>query len=334
MKKRFGFAAALILAAAALAGCSNDSENSSKTNEDKLKVYTTIFPLEDFTKKIGGDYVDVTSIYPPNADAHTYEPSSKTLVEMAEGDAFIYSGVGEEGFADKAAESLKSNDVNIVKAGEGIELLSEDEEHAHEGEEAHDHGNEAEHNHESEAGHEEEGHHHDKDPHVWLDPVLSIQIAENIKNSLTKMDPDHEKTYTENFNSLKKELEQLDTEFKETVKKADKKEILVSHAAYGYWHERYGIEQISVLGLSPTQEPSQKELQTLVETAKEHDIKYVIFESNVTSKISTIVKNEIGADSLTLHNLESISEEDEKNGEDYFSLMQKNLDTLKKALSN
>lgn len=328
MKKRCGLTAALLLAAALVTGCSTDSNNSSNTDSNKLNVYTTIFPLEDFTKKIGGDYVDVTSVYPPNVDAHSYEPSSKTMVEMAEGDAFIYSGVGEEGFADKAADSLKSNDVKIVKAGEGIELLTEEQEDAHEGEEAHDHGDEA--------GHEEEGegHHHDVDPHVWLDPVLAIQMAENIKNSLTELDPDHEKTYTENYNSLKEELEQLDANFIETVNHANKKEILVSHAAYGYWHERYGIEQISVLGLSPTQEPSQKELQTIVDTAKAHQIKYVIFESNVSSKISEIIKNEIGADSLTLYNLESISEEDEKNGEDYFSLMQKNLETLKKALSN
>jgi zinc transport system substrate-binding protein len=324
MKKRYGFAAALFLAAAALTGCGN-SENNTNSDGDKLKVYTTIFPIEDFTKKIGGEYVDVASVYPPNVDAHTYEPSSKTMVEMAEGDAFIYSSVGEEGFAEKAADSLKNNDVKIVKAGEGIELLSEEQEHAHEGEEAQDH--------ESEEGHEE-GHHHDNDPHVWLDPVLAVKMAENIKNSLAEIDPDHEKTYTENFNELKKELEQLDSDFKETMNNTDKKEILVSHAAYGYWHERYGIEQISVLGLSPTQEPSQKDLQTIVDTAKEHHIKYVIFESNVTSKISTIIKNEIGADSLTLHNLETISDEDKKNGEDYFSLMHKNLETLKKALSN
>src|SRR5690606_29054524 len=117
------------------------------------------------------------------------------------------------------------------------------------------------------------------------------------------------------------------------MKQSSKKEILVSHAAYGYWESRYGIKQISISGLSPSNEPTQKDLKNIINTAKEHNIKFVIFEQNLTSKIAEVVKKEINAQSLTLHNLESVTAEDIKNGADYISIMRQNLETLNKALN-
>ncbi|MGG4488559.1 metal ABC transporter solute-binding protein, Zn/Mn family [Metabacillus idriensis] len=354
MKKTGLIMTLVLMMGSVLAGCADSGNSSSEDGGDKLKVYATIFPIQDFAKKIGGDVIEVESVYPANSDAHTYEPSTKDMVAIAEAGAFIYSGFGLEGFADKATETLKSEDVKIIKAGEGIELAdsshSEEghDDHAHEeehSEEGHDeHAHEEEHSEEghdehaheeehSEEGHDEHAHDHgDKDPHIWLDPLLAVEMAENIKNGLTELQPESKEEFEKNFQTVKADLEKLDADFKESIAAADKKELLVSHAAYGYWEERYGIEQISVLGLSPTQEPSQKQLQTIVETAKEHNIRYVIFENNIDSKISDIVRNEIGAESLTLSNLETITEEDLKNKEDYFSIMKRNLETLKTAL--
>ena len=108
--------------------------------------------------------------------------------------------------------------------------------------------------------------------------------------------------------------------------------MIVSHAAYGYWEEVYGIHQIPVTGLSPSDEPSQKELEKIIKMANEKQIKYILFEQNVTPKVAEIIQKEINAEPLYLHNLESLTKEDRKNGEDYFSLMRKNLETLDKAL--
>lgn len=307
-----------------LVGCNSDSQSS----EGKLKVYTTIFPLEDFTKKIGGEHVEVKSVYPPGADAHTFEPSTKTMSEMASADAFIYTGVGVEGFADKAKDVLENEEVKVVTAAQEIELMKEDE-HAHE-EDAHE---EDEHAHEEDAHEENEHNHADGDPHVWLSPTLSISLAENIKNALVELKPEAKKDFEANFKSIKEELEALDSEYKETMESAKTNKILVSHAAYGYWEEQYGLEQISVNGLSPTQEPSQKQLTEIIAKAKENNIQYVIFDQNISGKIAEVVKNEIKAEALTLHNLEAATEEDVKNKEDYFSLMRKNLETLEKALN-
>ncbi|WP_299089317.1 zinc ABC transporter substrate-binding protein [uncultured Metabacillus sp.] len=333
MKKRSLLISILLLVAAFLVACSE--ENSKSTANDsaasnKIKIYTTIFPLEDFTKKIGGDLVEVESILPPGGDAHTFEPTSKLMVDIAESDGFIYSGVGIENYATQIEEALAKEDVAFINAGKGIELESHDHETEETGEEAaHEHEDET---HVEEAAHDEHDH-GDTDPHVWLDPVLSITLAENIKQSLIDIHPEGKETFEENFQKLKSQLEDLDQSFKDLVKAADKKEILVSHAAYGYWQQRYGIEQISVLGLSPTEEPSQKELKDIIDVATEHDINHIIFEANVSSNVTDIVQSEIGAEALYLSNLETITEKDINNNEDYFSIMNKNLETLKKALS-
>jgi len=380
VKKQLLSLSTMLFISSILIGCNSNGDTSSSqsaptTDSETIKIYTTLYPLEDFTKKIGGDLVDVENVIPPGADAHTFEPSTKDIVNIAEADGFIYSGVGLDSFAETVQESLKDENVTFINAGEGIELLegheeaehtdeeaTHEEEHAHnesehadekathEEEHAHDESehtdekatHEEEHAHDEsehadeEATHEEEGHAHDHgdtDPHVWIDPVLSIQLAENIKNALTELHPDGKETFEKNFEALKTKLNELDQSFSDVINNANKKEILVSHAAYGYWESRYGLEQISVLGLSPTQEPSQKELQTIIETAKEHEIKYIIFETNVSSNVTDIVQSEIGAEALTLNNLESLSDEDIKNNEDYFSIMKKNLETLEKALN-
>lgn len=324
MKKQSLLISILFLLTIFLVACSEENTSPQATNvkessTNKLKIYTTIFPLEDFTKKIGGDLVEVESILPTGADAHTYEPTTKTMVNIAESDGFISSGVGIESFSEKIEQSLKKEDVLFINAGVGLEQPEEnhvdhEEEEEHHDDHDHDHG--------------------DLDPHVWLDPILSITLAENIKDALVKLNPEGEKTFEENFQQVKGQLVELDKSFTDIVNHSDKKELLVSHAAYGYWENRYGIEQISVLGLSPTEEPSQKELQTIIETAKEHNLTYIIFETNVSSNVTDIVQAAIGAESLTLSNLETITEEDQKNNEDYFSIMKKNLETLEKALSN
>src|SRR4051794_25670605 len=92
-----------------LSGCgSTETVNKGevKKGHETLTVYTTIYPLEDFTKKIGGEFVEVQSIYPPNVDAHSFEPSIKDMITLANSDLFIYSGAGIEGFAEKASEAL------------------------------------------------------------------------------------------------------------------------------------------------------------------------------------------------------------------------------------
>ncbi|MGZ0086814.1 metal ABC transporter substrate-binding protein [Caldibacillus thermoamylovorans] len=322
-----------------LYGCqSNPETNEAQPSKDRLTIYTTVYPLEDFAKKIGGDAVIVKSVYPPGTEAHTFEPTTKTVQQIAEADAFIYIGHGMEPFAEKLKETLQHEHVRFFVATEGIEWLGANDEHEHEHDEAHkdeqSENDQADDNHgHSEGDEADHGHGHgDRDPHVWLDPIRSIVIAENIRDLLTELKPEKKAQFQKNFETVKTKLEHLDAQFRSVIEKAPKKEILVSHQAYGYWEDRYGIKQLSVSGLSPSNEPSQKALAQLIETAKQHQIRYMIFEQNIHPKTAEVIQNELGAKPLRLHNLESLTAEDRKAGRDYFSIMEENIRTLQTAL--
>ena len=309
MKSRFLTLTLLLsLSTFVLVACGQEESGSN----DKLTIYTTLYPLEYFAERIGGDNVTAESIVPPGSDAHSFEPTTRTMTELAEADLFIYNGAGMEGFADAAKDTLANEDVMILESAEGIhvdETKEEHEEHAD-----HDHG--------------------DMNPHIWIEPTLAIQQAENIKKALIKIDPDKQETFESNFVALKEELLALDKEFQEMVESAPKKEFLISHDAYSYWESRYGLKQVSVSGLSPSQEPTQKQLEEIIETAKRYDLKYMLFEQNATPKPAKAVQQELGLETLRIHNLSVLTEKDIKNDETYFTLMKQNIQTLKKALSN
>ncbi len=315
----------MILIATFLAGCQGDTSETSQEN-DKLSIYTTVYPLQYFTERIGGDLVNVQSIYPNGADEHSYEPSQKDMIDLADSDLFFYIGLGLEGFVSKAEEALKNENVTLVATAEHITF----EEHAEESTEEHAHEEtEEEHAHEE----EDEHNHGDVDPHVWLDPIYSISLAEEIKEQLLEKLPDNKEQIEENFAALEKELQQLNEDFTEVTSTAKHKEFLVSHAAFGYWSERYGLEQISVSGLASTNEPTQKELENIIAEAEEHDLHYIFFEQNVSSKLTEIVQKEIGAEPLTLHNLSTLTDEDVKEERTYFTIMKDNIEALQTALN-
>ncbi len=246
----------------------NDAGSSERSGEDALKLYTTIFPLEDLTAKIGGDYVQVENLVPVGADAHTYEPTAREMISVADGDGFIYNGAGLEGFATALIDTIKGENVAIIEAAQGIELRdghAHEDGDEHEHEDGHAHEDEDEHEHGDGHAHEDgdEHDHHDQDPHVWLDPMLAISLAENIRNALIELLPEQEDYFVANFEDVKSELETLDQEFQEMVGAAQKDTFIVSHAGYGYWEARYGLHQLSISGLSPTNEPRKSSWKRL-----------------------------------------------------------------------
>lgn len=318
-----------------LSGCTGEKteESSSKT-----MVYTTVYPLQYFTEQIGGEAIEVKTIYPPGSDEHTFEPSQKDMMKLADSDLFIFIGLGLEGFVEKAKETLKNENVKMVAAGENIEFVHSDVNHdpVHEDEHADEAEHEDEHadEHGAESSEEDHDHNHgDIDPHVWLDPLYSKELAESIKDALVEQMPEKKEHFEKNYSELAQDLDNLHNDFEQTVQNAVHKEFIVSHAAYGYWEERYGLDQISVSGLNSSSEPTQKELQKIIAEAKEHDLKYVFFEQNVSSKLTEILQKEIGAEPLMLHNLSVLTEENITENQTYFTLMEDNLASLKKALN-
>ncbi|PYF09127.1 metal ABC transporter solute-binding protein, Zn/Mn family [Ureibacillus chungkukjangi] len=316
----------------------NNEAATTKKDADTINVYTTVYPLSYFAERIGGEYVNVTSIYPPGTNEHTFEPTQKDMMALADADLFFYIGLGLEGFVENAKNTLKNENVKLVATSDAISddqlQASAEEEHAHEdeGHEEHDHDHEGDgHEEDEEEGHE--GHNHgETDPHLWLSPTLSQDLARAVKDELVAALPEQEQLLNENYDQLISDLESLDQEFEKMASKATSKTFFVSHASFGYIAQQYGLEQIAIAGINSQSEPSQKELTEIVDQAEMLQVSYILFEQNVSSKLSSVIQNEVGADSLELHNLSVLTEEDIKNNEIYFTLMEKNIETLSQAL--
>ncbi len=357
----------LLVAVLALftAACGDKSSTSQKSDDkDTLSIYTTVYPLSYFAQRIGGDFVEVSSIYPAGANEHTFEPTQKDMMKLADANIFFYIGLGLEGFVENAKKTLANEDVTMVATADTVSdeklaistghVHAEDEhdehnhaateeEHDHEHdhaatEEEHDHehdhaATEGEHDHEADEHGHDEHEHGDIDPHVWLSPTISQDLALAIKNTLVEKMPAQESTFNKNYEALVKELQDLDNDFKAMADKAPNKTFFVSHAAFGYIAGQYGFTQVPIAGLNSQNEPSQKELTKIVDKANELHIHYILFEQNVSSKLAEVIQKEVGAESLVLHNLSVLTADDEKNKETYFTLMQKNIQTLEKALN-
>ena len=330
MKKLLPFLFAAITALI-LAACTTTTTTPEKEVADNaIDVYTTVYPLQYFTDRIGAEYVNVKSIYPTGANEHSFEPTQKAMIDLADADLFFYIGLGLEGFVEKAEKTLKDENVQFVPTANALtaEQLAISTGHVHTEDEAHDHGHD--HDHEG----EEEAHENEEiDAHVWLSPVLSKELATAIKNQLIATMPEHEAYFTQNYETLVQELDTLNTEFEQMAANVKNKTFFVSHAAFGYIAGHYGFTQVPIAGLNSQSEPSQKELAQIVDLAKEKNIKDVFFEQNVSSNLASVIQDEIGAEARTLHNLSVLTEEDVKNNKDYFSLMRDNLESLEEALN-
>ena len=319
MKKLAIIFAFILSASTVLVGC-NDNNTANTKNENQLSIYTTVYPLEFMAEQIGGDYVNVSSIYPAGVDEHTFEPTQKDIINIAESDLFYYIGHNLEGFVNNVTKTLANENVEMTAIGEKVNLGAEDGEHDHE---------HADHE------HEDDGHDHGSiDPHLWIDPLYAKDMAESIKDSLIEKMPEQEKVFEENYAALAQKFDELNADYTKVFSEAKHDEFLVSHAAFGYWEERYGAEQISVSGVSTSEGPTQKSLEKLVDTAKEHELNYILVEQNVSSKLADIIQKEANLTSLPIHNLATLTQEDMDKGRDYFSIAKDNLNSLQKALND
>ena len=288
-------------------GCSKEVTNIN--NEHKITVYTTIFPLYDFVKNIGKDKIDLNYIIPPGTEPHDYEITPKSMKDIQNADLLIKNGLGIDRFADKIQSE---SDLSIVVASEGIDPLSYSDEHNNKNKKERNHG--------------------EYDPHIWLDIDLAIKECENIKNALIEADEDNKSYYEHNYNEYIKSLRALQNNYNEELKDLQNKKIIVSHDAYGYLCKKYDIEQVSVTGITPNQEPSLSKISEIIDFSKENNIEYVLFDGLVNPKVAQTIANEANIKTDILYSIDGITKSDFDNNEDYISLMKKNLKTLKLVL--
>lgn len=346
-RKRLRIAAGIAAIMLALTACSStNGGNSGQTNENapqtdnatdeaanaKLKVVTSFYPLYFMATEIGGEHVEIVNLIAAGVEPHDWTPKSRDLSEASSASLLLYHGAGLELWIDQFQKGLsKDSEVVVKEMSSGIELLDgeEGEEHS---EEAHEHEEEA-HEHEEEAyEHEEEGHDHAIDPHTWVSPKSAIVLAENVKSSLVAADPNNAADYETRFEALKEKLVKLDQEYTEALSAVSQKNMVVSHQAFGYLARDYGLNQIAIMGLSADAEPKAQDLLNIAKFVKENGVKYIFFEELVSDQLAKTLADEADVETLVLNPLEGLTKEQEKDGETYITLMERNLQNLIQAL--
>lgn len=161
----------------------------------------------------------------------------------------------------------------------------------------------------------------DRDPHVWLDPLRYEQMARRIGAVLHRPP-----------GSFVARLRKLNTLFERGLARCRRQEIVTSHAAFGYLAARYGLKQIAITGLSPESEPTPRALEHVIEQVRESGATTIFFETLVSPRIAETIARETGARTAVLNPVEGLTEAELARGEDYFSIMRENRDTLTRAL--
>lgn len=163
----------------------------------------------------------------------------------------------------------------------------------------------------------------DGDPHVWLDPLRYALLVEAIAKGLHR---------PEAADELVAQLRALDRSYRAGLAHCARRDIVTSHAAFGYLAQRYGLHQVSIEGLNPEGEPAPRELARVVELVRERGATTVYFETLVSPKLARTVSHETGAETAVLDPIEGLTSAEVTRGDDYFTVMRANLARLRQGL--
>ena len=326
---------ALFLSILMLTSCATKPENKEGTStkeEGKKVVYTSFYPIEFATKEIVKDKMEVKSVIPAGVEVHDWEPSLKDMENLKESKLVLINGLELESWIEDA-KKVVDND-KIVDLSDGIDLIKADEddhdqEDDYDHEDDHDHEDEHDHDHEEEEGHGHHHHHHGEfDPHVWLSLRNFQIVSKNICEAVSNVDPENKEFYEKNYEEFKNKLDELDKKYAGEFEKNKGKHIIVPHEAFGYMARDYGLVQIPIENLTSDSEPDLKTIADIVDTAKSEEIKTVFYEDEDSGKVPQTIAKEIGGKAMPIHTLEFITDEQEKNGENYLTMMEENFKNI------
>ena len=292
-----------LVATLALAAC-----DRSPAPPAPLTAVASVYPLYEFTRHVAGPHLDVVSLVPPGVEPHDWEPSPQDLSRIRKARVLVYNGAGLEPWVSKLGSGGSATATILVRATEGLPLLP--------------------------AAPGDAGAHAEaaSDPHVWLDPMLAQAMVETIRVALARVDPAHAGVYAENARAFTAELAALDAAFAAGLKDCARREIVTSHAAWAYLARRYRLAGVAVMGSAPESEPTPARLASIVRFARDRKVKYIFFETLVSSRLADTLAREIGAQTLVFNPIEGVTAEQAAAGKGYISLMEENLKNLRVAL--
>lgn len=251
-----------------------------KKSAGKPVIFVSILPQAYFAERVAGDHVSVEVLAGPGQSPHSFEPTPKQMAKLAEADVFFTIGIPfEKGFVHKIKSSNPR--LKIVPTDTGITKRRMKTDRHHD---------------------EKEGHAHEKtyaaehkggaDPHVWLDPVLVKGMAEIMCDTLSGLMPENKKTFRKNLDAFTRDLNDLDRKIADVLKPLRGRKFFVFHPAFGYFGDRYGLDQqaVEIEG----KEPGARQLARLTEEAKEEGVRVLFVQPQFAKTSAATVAQEIG----------------------------------------
>lgn len=298
------------------------AEKIPKTNEN-IRIVTSFYPIYlhviNITKNVPG--VEVVNMTKPQTGClHDYQLTPNDLKTLENADIFVINGGGMESFMDKVVSQLSN--LNVVNASEGISLLKDEQNHedyeVHENEEGelrdHDHDND-----------------HEYNPHVWVSITGAIAQVENITNELTKIDKGNETIYRENSQNYISKLQNLSEEMHNVLDNVTYNDIITFHEAFPYFAHEFGLNIVGTIIQEEDTEPTAKQIEQIIKTIKDLDVKAVFVEPQYSSKVADVVAKETNVKIYTLDPI--VTGEANPDQEDaYIIKMRENLKILEEAL--
>jgi zinc transport system substrate-binding protein len=294
-------------------------------NNQKINIVTTLFPLYDFAKIVGGDKVEVSLLLPPGVEPHGFEPTPSDIIKINQAEIFVYTGKFMEPWAEDIIKGISDGYVKAVNASLGIQLMGSDDNHRHNEE----YGEMSENNHHD----DESGHRGNIDPHIWLDFDNAKIIVDNILKSLIEKDPDNTSFYQNNAQKYSEELNQLNERYKTALLKCQSRELIYGgHYAFGYLAKKYNLNYSATQRFLPDAEPTASDLISLIEQIKQNNIQYIFYQELTSPKIAEMIASETKTQLLLLNGAHNLNKDDFENKVSFLSIMDKNLANLKIGL--
>ena len=333
MKKIITILLSLLILFTVITSCQNIDKNNQKNDnenpkvETRLSIVTTIFPQYDFTRQIVGNLAEVHMLLKPGAESHSYEPTPQDIKLIQNSDLFIYVGGENDTWIEGIIESMGEQAPDTMRLIDLVDTLDEDivegMQHKHENN-----------NNEETENDKADEHDHELDEHVWTSPIKAIEIVKKITEVLSEKDPVNANVFQTNSENYIEDLETLDQEFRDIVKNAKRKTILVADRfPFRYLVEEYGIDYYAAFtGCSTDTEASAATVAFLINKTNELQLPYIFSIELSNEKIANSIVESTNAKKLTLHSIHNLSKEELAEGETYISLMQKNAKNLAIAL--
>lgn len=287
--------------------------------QEPMPVVASFSILGDLVANIGGDRVAISVLVGPDGDGHTFQPSPADARTVAAAKVVIMNGVGFEGWMPRLIKASGTK-ATFVEAGAGVSVRAMPEEEA--GDHDHDHGDQ---------GHDHGG----QDPHVWQSVANAKIMVGNIRDGLIAADPAGRSVYEANATTYLAKLDALEAEIKTVVAAipADRRKVITSHDAFGYFAAAYGVSFIAPQGVSTETEANAKAVARIIRQIREQKIPAVFLENisdpRLIKRIAEETEAKIGG---TLFS-DALSPPDGPAGT-YIDMMRHNIRELTGALSS